>query len=434
MSYKEENILMGAKKSGIPYTLYPVTKAENVLGLNEYIESNFEVGGATAYLELTIETESETDISNIEITITQGEALVLKESFGQASTRRFSLASNTEFTVSFGELDGFNGVPKDQTITTGVVNSIISKSVKYKLKSEIIIGNALEGHTLEDVDFLCDGTDDDVEINQAIALWDDTYERFYVKKGNYDIGNELVFDSLENVVFECEDDVVFKSKMVDTSTTSGERNGILKFISALNCSVIGGTYQSDGENCYGVFSLGTSDAYSQLDIRNASFAELAFAVYGLYASMNIDNCTCMKIGRSGMAMYYSVANVSNCTISDVTESHGIAYYYYPSTGKVTNCTITNIPSGNGVACYYTAIGVGVEKCDISNCENAGITFGGDTSGYVGAITGNKLIGNTLSINMGGSNHNVTITGNTWDKAPTNSAKSSTITITGNTLV
>lgn len=132
MSYKEENILMGAKKSGIPYTLYPVTKAENVLGLDEYIENNFEVGGATAYLELTIETESEIDISNIEITITQGEALVLKEAFGQASTRRFSLASNTEFIVSFGELEGFKIKPDDLIITTGVVNSVVSKTVKYE--------------------------------------------------------------------------------------------------------------------------------------------------------------------------------------------------------------------------------------------------------------------------------------------------------------
>lgn len=53
----------------------------------------------------------------------------------------------------------------------------------------LVVGSSTMGHTKDDVDFLCDGTDDDVEINAAIQALPSTGGKVLIREGTYNLSS-----------------------------------------------------------------------------------------------------------------------------------------------------------------------------------------------------------------------------------------------------
>jgi parallel beta-helix repeat protein len=63
-----------------------------------------------------------------------------------------------------------------------------------KRTADIIVGSTTEGHTLADVDYLCDGVDDQVEINAAIQALPSDGGKIVILGGEYNATDRIVVD------------------------------------------------------------------------------------------------------------------------------------------------------------------------------------------------------------------------------------------------
>lgn len=82
----------------------------------------------------------------------------------------------------------------------------VSKNIQNQLNSKkravtLVIGASASGHTAADVDYLCDGTDDQEQINAAIAAISDAGGKIILLEGTYNISDSINITK-ENVSIE----------------------------------------------------------------------------------------------------------------------------------------------------------------------------------------------------------------------------------------
>lgn len=70
------------------------------------------------------------------------------------------------------------------------------ETVSGKRTCRVVVGTSTAGWTAADCDFLCDGVDDQVEINQAIALLKEHGGEIVILTGEYNVAQEVSIDDM----------------------------------------------------------------------------------------------------------------------------------------------------------------------------------------------------------------------------------------------
>lgn len=277
---------------------------------------------------------------------------------------------------------------------------------KGKRAARFTVGTSTAGWTAADVDFLCDGTGDQVEINAAITALPSTGGEVVILDGTYNLTGAIK---------------VNKSKV--TLTGSGQST-ILKRAFAGNSSAPGLVYVTSNGSTIKFLTLdGVKDTYSGLS--NS----------GIYLYRNnhtVTGNTCSNSGDSGIYL----GNSTGCIVIGNTCSNnknGISMYSN-STGSNNsiNGNLCNGNSTNGIYLNNGSNNTVTENMCNENGEN----------GICLVSSSNTITGNTCNNNgdsgiylYSGSN---TATGNTCNNNSKSGiylySSSNSNTITGNTCI
>ena len=254
---------------------------------------------------------------------------------------------------------------------------------KGKKVARFVIGTFASGWTQNDVDYLCDGVDDQEEINQAVQAIPDSGGEIVILDGTYNI-TAPIFVNKSNVSIKGNGNATVLKRM----WTSDSVEGVITLNSVSNCKIE--NLQIDGNR----------STYISANNR------------GIYLSSSSNNTitgnTCNN-NRYGIYLDY---NSNNNTVTDNTcnnNSDGI------SLSSSNNNTITGNTCNNSVY--------------------AGIYLTSSSSNNT--ITGNTCNNNSNGIYLISSSNNNTITGNTCNNNSNRGiylSSSSNNTITGNTCI
>ena len=317
-----------------------------------------------------------------------------------------------------------------------------------KKVARFVIGTSTAGWTENDVDYLCDGISDHVEINQAIQNLPADGGEIIILSGIYNIGARINVNK-NNVTIRGNGDATILKRMWNSSSNEG----VITLNSVSNCKIEnlkieGNRSVYTSSNNYGIYLSSSSNNTITGNTCNNN-------INGIYLSYSNNNTItgniCNNNDIDGIYLYYS----NNNTITGNTcnnNSDGI-YLYYSNNNTITNNTCNNNSDGIYLASSSenTITGntfsnnnfVGI---DISSGSNNTITGNNCNNNYIAGIglfssNNNTVTGNTCNNNNGGgielsSSSNNTITGNTCNNNIRGIylSSSNNNTITGNTCI
>lgn len=160
----------------------------------------------------------------------------------------------------------------------------------------VTVGSSYNGYTADDVDYLCDGVDDQVEINQALAYQgpsSNTVSRgiVHLLPGRYNISDSIVFDSNGAAILEGE----------NTEYTDDDETRLYYYGSvAARTAVI---QMETGKSC-----------------RNLTLTNLGYTATSPVGIEGAQYCTITNVSISGgnpaVNLSGSAASVMNCNITN----------------------------------------------------------------------------------------------------------------------
>ena len=301
-----------------------------------------------------------------------------------------------------------------------------------------VIGTSTAGWTGKDCDYLCDGVDDQVEINAAIQALPNTGGEIKVLDGTYNITASINIDK-ERVTFGgCGQSTIFKRMWKGSS----ESDAVITF-SKSYCTFKDFTIEGNKS----VYAGGSGVYLTQLTNTNI-LVENVFSNnnegYGIYLGMHstnnftLTNNTCSHNNCSGIFM----RGAENCIItgntcygnnndSNIKDGNGIYL------GLIDHCTVTgNICYNNRYYGIYTT-SANYSTVTGNTCYDNNI--GGINIGYAisSTVTGNTCYNNVnQGIYMIDADYS-TVTGNTCydnDKYGLYTPSAKCCTIIGNTIL
>ena len=309
--------------------------------------------------------------------------------------------SGTATPIPMPTANDIGAVPTSRTVNGKALSSNITLTAADvgagpgKRTARFTVGTSAAGWTASDCDYLCDGTDDQVEINAAIQALPTTGGEVVVLDGTYNITAAISVDK-DNVKLSGNGAATVLKRMWNNS---GSRyDGIVNIIAVNgNCDVESIFF--DGNKTY----FGSS--YN--------------------CAINITNEQ-----ASGILLYQSNNTIRGCKIQN-------SFYGIRCSGMTQNNTIT------GNTCNNNAVGITIDNNSTNNtitgntCNNNvnyGITI--DNNSTNNTITGNTCNNNVnYGIYLVSNSTNNTITGNTCNNNDIGIAidnNSTNNTITGNT--
>ena len=299
---------------------------------------------------------------------------------------------------------------KDKAASSGVVGEVAQELNEHKAKTashvkpaRIVIGTTAAGWTAKDCHYLCDGIDDQAEINAAIQALPANGGEIVILDGTYNITAKINVNK-DNVSIKGNGNATILKRMWDGSSAEG----VITLTSVEGCKVQ--NLQIDGNKAnyssarnYGIYLYSSSsDNTITGNTCNNSYS-------GIYLSSSSDNTitgnTCNNNNDSGI---YLSSSSSDNTITGNTcnnNSYGITLY------NSSNNTVT------GNTC---------------NNNDYGIYLYGSSNNNT--VTGNTCNNNSRGINLSNSSNN-TVTGNACNNNNYYGiylTSSSNNTVTGNT--
>lgn len=215
-----------------------------------------------------------------------------------------------------------------------------SKSVSGKKYSTVVVGNTEAGHTLDMVDFLCDGIDDDVEINQAIQSLSMSGGEVLLLEGVYNITRSIVVDidyitlrgvSKDSTGFTCHSFADSTSSGAGLIYTTGDRITIADLF--IWCAI-------SNTKLHCVYAPNVPGYMVDVVIRdcnmsnNSDNTSTGFGIsLGSSVQCGIMNCTIIYC-NIGIKAGGSETTINNCKISSTEKGMVLG-----SRTKVTNCDI-----------------------------------------------------------------------------------------------
>ena len=316
------------------------------------------------------------------------------------------------------------GLGKNLTFTgavTGTYNGRAAKSVLIPDRKgcRFVVGTSTAGHTLKDCDYLCDGTTDQVEINNAISALPSTGGEVVILAGTYNITASIAVNKPSVKLRSNGNATVLKRMWNGTSP-----NGVIQ-VSGSNCCIEG--FYIDGNNTsytngynYGIYLTHLSCTMT----RNVCYRNN----HGIYLNGQSNNIITGNICHNNGYGIYLNSSKNNNIIGNIC-------YNNSGTGiQITNSsngnTITgNTYNSNNNGIYMSSSNENIISGNICNNNNVGINT---TTSHFNNITGNTVYRESYTSNqypiwITQGNNNLIADNLIWGKNYTNNG-------TGNTFV
>lgn len=274
-------------------------------------------------------------------------------------------------------------------IISGFIYISPQNIVSSATPGNIVIGTSTSGHTSKEVDYLCDGANDDVEINAAIQNLPEGGGKITILEGTYDIKFSIKLDK-------------------DNITIEGMGNG----------TVLKNDYDDDD-----IIYINSSHN----TVRKLYLVHYVLGSMNIYVDKDYNTITENKIVTSnyGNGIVADKSNYITISKNDVTGYDAIY-------ARVNNSTITSNIGNNSTY----GIGISGQGNTVSgNICNNNIRNGIQVGGKNNTVTGNTCNNNSQGIEILDA-HNNTISGNTCNNNSSGIylSSSSNNGITGNTIM
>jgi len=270
--------------------------------------------------------------------------------------------------------------------------------------ARFVIGTSTAGWTAADCDYLCDGTADQVEINNAITALPATGGEVVILDGTYNITAKINVTK-DNVSIRGNGNATIFKRMWDSSSTEG----VISLTSASGCRIE--NLQIDGNkavytstNNYGIY---LSSSNNNTVTGNTCNNNNGNDIY-LSSSSNentVTGNTCNNNNYCGIYLYSSSSNTVTGNTCNNNNNYGIRLSS-SSDNTVTGNTCNN-NNNNGIYLYSSSNNT-VTGNTCNNNNNNGIYLGASNNN---TVTGNTYNNNNYGIYLSSSNNN-TVTGNT----------------------
>ena len=311
---------------------------------------------------------------------------------------------------------------------TGVQTCALPICKKY---ATFVVGTSTAGYTAADVDYLCDGTADDVEINAAITALPSTGGEIVILEGTYDIKATININKNNVTIRGCGT----STKLLKTDVNMVE----VFAISSSNCCLSNITIDGNSDSLsytskYIIRVTGNSNTICNITICNAMGGSNCAISLKSTASQNIIEGN--QIYNVDIAIsVYSGTNENNNVISNNIYNVGTGI---SSSGTKNNTIGNNIKNSNyginmnqtknsvfnGNCMYDCNTGIFIkfaENCNVSDnvcMRGAGLSSDySDTQGTITILDGaknNLIYGNLImGKNYTNSGTNNTITNNKY---------------------
>jgi parallel beta-helix repeat protein len=271
--------------------------------------------------------------------------------------------------------------------TKAELDAHLADSASHSKTARFVVGTSTSGWTEKDCDYLCDGTDDQVEIIQALNDLPATGGEVVILDGTYNITASINIPK-DNVSLRGNGNATILKRMYNsTNTDSGSTaKGLITLNGKSGCKIQG----------------------LQIDGNKATYTASYNSGIHLYSSSNntVTSNTCNNNNNSGI---YLFSSSSDNTVTGNTCNNN---YYGISLYSSSNNTVTgNIYNNNNYGIYLSALSsdntVTGNTCDNNNY---GIHLYSSSNNTVTSNTYNN--NNSYGIYLYSSSNNNTVTGNT----------------------
>lgn len=304
-------------------------------------------------------------------------------------------------TYALGELIKDKGIQVDDSdpaILVSALSTLIEGSgLKIPISQRFVIGTSAAGWTEDDVDYLCDGVADNVQINAAIQALPAAGGEIKILDGTYNLASKIIVDKNNVLISGCG-----FSTVLSKGWSATVYEGIITLSAASKCCIEKLRFSGGSDNFISAIYLGA--ACDENIISNNNITGLTSGVTILSSSNNIISNNiisgCLQYGvqiKSSSENVVSDNRVKNCSRGiDIDSSQYIVVTgnscYARDYGIHTNASDWNVVSGN--ICRGATTGI-----ELSNFS-------------YGAVSGNNCSNNDIGIRLSFNSHVNTVSGNT----------------------
>lgn len=265
-------------------------------------------------------------------------------------------AGETRFKIGDGT-STYTQLPFQDESIRNLIPEASPKTVRF------VVGTSTAGWTADDCDYLCDGTDDQVEINAAIQALPSTGGEIKILDGTYNITEEISITRSKYTIMGNGSNTVLK-RMFNTS--AGFEKGLIRlsaggdtYTCIKNLLIDGNSSNySKAQNCGITISHGNFNTFSEIIFINC--------IVGIVTTNNNNNSiihNTFKNCNVGIKVEFSDKNIITNNIcirgtgqpSDYTSSQYPIYVYGSDYNLITNNNImgkdVRILSGTGNTVY-----------------------------------------------------------------------------------
>jgi parallel beta-helix repeat protein len=297
-----------------------------------------------------------------------------------------------------------------------------------------VVGTSTSGWTEKDCDYLCDGTNDQEEIIQALNDLPATGGEVVILDGTYNIKASINIPKDNVSIRGSGNATTLKRRYNSTETDSGATAmGLITLNGKSGCKIQG--LQIDGNKAtytagfnYGIYIYSSNDNTVTGNTCNNNS-------YGIYLDSSNDNTVTGNTCNNNSDFGISISSSNNNTVT------GNTCYNNSNYGIYLNSSNNNAVTGN--TCNNNSYGIRLHSSSSDNTVTGNTCNNNSYGIYLDSSNDNTVTGNTCNNNSDygiyiySSNDN-TVTGNTYNNNNSSgiylTSSSNNNTITGNTCI
>jgi parallel beta-helix repeat protein len=312
------------------------------------------------------------------------------------------------------------------------LNTHKADGASHSKTARFVVGTSTSGWTEKDCDYLCDGTNDQEEIIQALNDLPATGGEVIILDGTYNITASINIPKNNVSIRGSGNATTLKRMYNSTSANSGSTaRGLITLNEKSGCKIQG--LQIDGNrasftsgNNYGIYLYSSNNNTITGNTCNNS-------THGIRLDSSSDNTvTGNTCNNNSYGIYlYSSSNNNTVTSNACNNNDNYGIYLYSSSNNTVTGNTCNNNNKNGIYLYSSSNNNTVTG-NICNNNSYGIRL---SSSSDNTVTGNTYNNNSYGIYLSSSSDN-TVTGNTCNNNNYGIRlySSSNNTITGNTCI
>jgi len=254
-----------------------------------------------------------------------------------------------------------------------LIEGILTGPGGAKRPVTLVVGTSAAGYTADDVDFLCDGVDDQIEINAAITALSALGGKVLIREGTYSISARITVNKSYTTIEGMGASTVLKKMFNSVSSHEGTIQITASYCTAKNLRIDGDKSSFSGGYNHGIYVTGSYALIIDNFCDNVACGIVVYQKTDAHAVISGNHC--MNCSSSGIwiwgSTYLTITGNHCCKNNNGIDARGshLTVAGNTCTGN-TNYGITcatseyiqNIFTGNN--CSYNGGGMNVSGIDL----------------------------------------------------------------------